>query len=377
MAITVARFRASLLWTWTGKELLPADSDAAPDYWVSSREQYVKAFDALRRGESTSHGVSFPWPPGHLQRFWSFYTAETGYLPKHQRDIEAKTAYYRLVPFRVAKLLPGVVCPDGVVLTQEAFLLPVGLAIALSVDVKCDLALDRATDRLIELCSEPLFQVPGSNTACSLVKLREQVCGQLALAAALPVIQKPLGYSEPFSLTTITSACGADMDEAVAADQRVLKAVQAMSSLPDAKRHWRDSPLNPLDDAILPQSKNRPSAHFCFTSPNGRCVWHPRFFGPEATGKEAESLNCYHRNLLFGALQVQSLANFVRLVQEQHEKGVNLNGATDRLASKACDALGRLYGKAAYHSWSVRRWIDDHPDEKAIIEKERGAPLHG
>jgi hypothetical protein len=371
MLITVSRFRATLLWTWTGKELLPTGSDVTPDYWVSSQDEYVKTFDALRQGQSTSHGMSFPWPPGHRQRFWSFYTARTGHEPKHQRDIEAKTAFRHLVPFRLTKLVPGVVCPDGVVLTQEAFLLPVGLAIALSVDVKCQLALDQATDRLIELCSKPLFQVPGSNSRCSLVKLREHVLDKLVSIAAVPDIKDRVGFTEPFSLVTITDADGADTDEPVTADVLVLRALQGLSTLSGT---WRNN--TPLKDSILPQSSNHPSSHFCFASRNGRCVWHPLFFGPGATSKEAESLNCYHRNLLFGALQVQSLAHFVRLAQEQRNIGVNLNFDSDSLAGYARGILGRIYGKAAYHSWSVRRWIDDYPDVKEAIEKERKEPLH-
>lgn len=373
MAITVFRFRATLLWTWTGRELLPSGSDVTPDYWVSSREQYLKTFDALQQGQSTAHGVSFPWLPVHRQRFWSFYTARTGHDPKHQRDIDAKTAFSHLIPFRLTKLVPGVVCPDGVVLTQEAFLLPVGLAIALSINVECDLTLNQATDRLIELCSKPLFEVPDSNAGCSFVKLRDHVRDKLALIAAVPEIQDRVGFSEPFSLVTITEADGADTDEPVTADEFMLKALQGMSSLSGT---WRDNKVTPLNDSILPPSRNRPLAHLCFASRNGRCVWHPLLFGPEATNKEAERLNCYHRNLLFGALQVQSMAHFVRLVQEQREGGANLNNASEGLVTKACGILGRLYGKAAYHSWSVRRWIDDHPDVKTVIEKERTVPLH-
>ena len=102
----------------------------------------------------------------------------------------------------------------------------------------------------------------------------------------------------------------------------------------------------------------------CGRSPTGharaRAVWLPRRF---ASTQRSASLGCYHRNLVFAALQIERLGGLIRAAAARLEDGRTLNGPLRTWAQRAAGILGRLHSggkEVTYRTLSSQRHLADN-----------------
>jgi hypothetical protein len=82
-------------------------------------------------------------------------------------------------------------------------------------------------------------------------------------------------------------------------------------------------------------------------------LWFPNLFAGAPGGA---SLACYHANLTFATLQVDSLGGLVRETAEKIRNNTQLAFAENECARFAGGLLGRFHGgqESVYRSWSTR-----------------------
>ncbi len=113
---------------------------------------------------------------------------------------------------------------------------------------------------------------------------------------------------------------------------------------------WLYDPLPDLEDRTI-DIKTSPPSHVLYGRAKARAVWFPeRFTHPD----NPSSLNCYHRNLTFSSMQVESLCGLAAAAAERlGNNQLDSEGLRD-CARQAGGALGRLYGGGGVHKRSYR-----------------------
>ena len=369
MTLTVTHFRLTRLWVWADESLLPglAAGTGAAGYWPADRQQYVAQFRALRDGTAAAHAAPLPWDKKR-QRFWSFY-ADGTHIPedRHQKNITPAQGFKQSVPFRFSPPTSDIACPPDAKVRLDAFLLPVGLGFAATVDARGSWSLEDATDRMVALGTGAHYTAGWASGPQRLADLRRVADERFHGELAVPALVNPLGHG-PLGVATVIAAEGAPASLVVEGDA-THRALYGMASLSPT---WLTNPLPPLASSRLPPASDRPASHVTFATPTGRAVWHPEWFLDSGdTGKGG--LHCYHRNAVFAALQVQALSQFLLLVQQRRASGLAIVGSSENLAKDAIAALSALYGGSAstYRSWSARRWVDDRAGMKSLLNQER------
>jgi hypothetical protein len=160
---------------------------------------------------------------------------------------------------------------------------------------------------------------------------------------------------EPFTVFTVIKGENVHPEKAVPNGSEIHRGMEALTRWSST---WEQDTLPELGKHRLATRSSAPSGDLLYANKRGRAIWFPAHF---TAGERISSLSCYHRNMLFAALQVESLCGLMRQTAEQIDE-TPLPAAYDDCARNAGGVLGRLYGadSSTYRSWSPRRQMDDN-----------------
>jgi hypothetical protein len=355
--------RLTFLWT----ETLPAlfkkqEASGAPLGFIGSPDLYAARFDGIRQGITDPEGLNAPWSKSVGNFFWTFYLDR-----KVPGEISGEAAWKNLVPFRgrdtVSVEAPWL--PRNGLFVVESFLYPHGIAVAVSARILMPLKVEEAVDQAHELRRTQKLEVYwiGSQTretssldelgGKALADLRRKVLGKEVAAEVNP---------QPFTIATIVQAEGVDASLGTPEGEEIHRALQALTTWSPT---WRDDSLKSFSETRL-SLRTSPLGHVLFATRRGRAVWFPGLYRPSTI--RLRSLSCYHRNLLFTSLQVESLAGLAAATDEVLSRGEIPPALQGKLAGRAAGILGRLYGadSSTYRSRSPRVQLEQNEHVEPI-----------
>jgi len=361
--IKIYAFQMSFMWVETFFQLLENEEKVSPLGFLGHSYSYKREFEEALRTKNGPNGLmpACSWPSG--QNFWKYYLEN-----KSPEKVSGRDAWRALVPFR-KKIKVKVEKPPPWLLDYlvEGYFYPHG--IALVVTVRCQLegySLKNTVETALEMRRIRFnlqWEGKGLNPL-SLDKLAERGITHLR-EFALGEGASPGWSFEPFTIFTIKKGEGVDLN-APPADKgeihRVLHAVTKWSM------SWeQDAPLDFKESNLLVKTQppsTAPPSHVLYATKRSRAIWFPALF---TKGWRIHSLNCYHRNLLFASLQVESLLGLVLGTEKMLKGGIgfaNLCPPHEQCVRNAGSILGRLYGNDpgsdpdTYRSWSLKVQID-------------------
>lgn len=409
MACEILEMRLSLIWSETVLHLLgktvPAD---APLKALGRRASYELLFEQMIKTQTESVPIHAlmgatkpvpvlgpPWPKPEGQLYWQRY------LERSTLDmLSGSVAWRGLVPLRSkfpvivapGQWLATILVPVKIKVLPEAFFYPHGgaFAVTLIAEVKetqppgPGLALFDAVDLAFKLRRDKFNVTWDGNTGLfsgvhwangpsemtleqlagkALTVIRATAFGQTAAANSGQVI-------DPFTIFTVVRGRG--VDPAQLPDDDVRRALEAVSRWSPS---WRFDVLPDLKDRKI-DIKRSPPSHVLYGHAKARAVWFPERF---THASNPPSLACYHRNLTFTSLHVESLCGLAATTAERlRNNQLDSEGLRD-CARQAVGGLGRLYGgggihKKSYRSMSPRVQIEQNnfvPDIN-LVRKELG-----
>jgi hypothetical protein len=353
--IQIQDVRFSFIWVETAPDLLadPVPSDA-PLAFLRRRWTYAQEFDRVIQGGAGSVGLALPWPVrAGRQFFWAYYLEKP--IPG---DLTGDQAWNALVPFRgkVPAKAQAPWPPEQLFL--EAFFYPHGLAFVLTARCCDQLTLQQVVEKAFEMRRTGKFQVKWDNggvETLSLDMFADKALAALRQVAFGPAAPPGAGPLKPFTIVTVVKGTGVDPAVPTPDGGEIHRALEAMTSW---RPTWMYDKLTEIAAASL-RIRTAPPSHVLYGRARGRAVWFPALFIP---GAEAfHSLACYHRNLVFASLQVESLGNLASETAKQLRQGMSLSAAHRECAQQAAGILGRLYaGASSYRSWSPRAQIEQN-----------------
>lgn len=348
MTIRIHAIRLSRLWTEVSPALLEDPAPAAPMAFLGRASTFVAEFERIRRGES-AHPLSLPWPRPSGQRFWHYYLGE-----RRPGDIPGHPAWKALVPLRLTTPPLQLSAPGVEQLFQDAFVVPYGIAWAITGTFRGDWSLEEAVREVHSLVRDRCFSVKkGDQTRAvtlreaaglALDELRAKVLGAGAPAGKQSV--------DPFSLVTVLSG-ERDAQDRLIENSEEHRSIEALASF---SASWRVDPLPPLSERRL-DVQRASDTRVLYAQRAARVVWFPALFAHRE--EPIHSLGCYHRNLFFCSLQVQCLCELASMVVERIDNGVPGSTALTDCGRFAAGLLGRLYGgdPSVYRTESARAQI--------------------
>jgi hypothetical protein len=164
------------------------------------------------------------------------------------------------------------------------------------------------------------------------------------------------------------------------ADGPVHRALQVLSDWPPDPA---TTSLRKVPGAEAPVKKTTAEGSVLYTDRRGRAIWFPGLFA--ATNPKKPFLACYHRNQVFGSMQVESLSGLVKETVELIRSGTrhyDLNPTHRACVRHACNSLEAIYDgdrNHTYRSATLKRQIeqndlDDLNDMRRILAPGK-APL--
>jgi hypothetical protein len=181
--------------------------------------------------------------------------------------------------------------------------------------------------------------------------------------------QASLRTQQPMSLVTVIEADGVDPDADIRKNAVILHALEVLANWPAAPDHIT---LPDPSKVCLPIKQSAPAGSALYAQERGRAVWHPALFRPADNAtptavadqiRRSSALSCYHRNLLFGSLQAESLSLLISYTARLFDNGtrkIDLTYHHRNVAANAAICLRKLYigGKGdTWRSASVPRQI--------------------
>ena len=177
---------------------------------------------------------------------------------------------------------------------------------------------------------------------------------------------------EPFTIFTVIRGEGVNPNRPVPRGKQIHRALEAVTTW---NQDWQEVDTFPdLDDkvklSILKKSQLF-KGNLLYYHRRARAVWFPEHYTKQE--ENVHSLACYHRNLLFASLQVESLCGFISQTAKQHDQLQPLNPTHNECARRASGILGRLYGgvSSTYRTHSVPVHVEQN-DMVAAVNKVRG-----
>jgi len=349
--------RISLIWVETNVALLNnATPPGVPWPFLGQSLQYAQKFDEMLYAAAKPTGLIPPWDKAERTSFWTYYTE--GRLA----TITGANAWNLLIPFRrrmepvpSAPWFSGRFYCDG-------FFYPHGLGLMITAILTtppkgAPYDLDGAVKAAFQARTQP-FQVSWPNRPAVSQTLdqfaRQHLNEMRALALGKAVGEGKL-MQPPFTVVTVVRGVGSDRDALPGGDPAVLKALWGLAS-------WSSSyQADALPDFGLASLhiKRSPPNHVLYSQTRGRVIWFPTKFADPSPAKP--SLSCYHRNLVFNTLQVESLGGLVADTADKVRTHVSALGWKQQGAAvNASKVLGRAYGgKGTYASCSSHVQIAD------------------
>lgn len=350
-------FRLSFIWTETNTDLLrnPGPPNA-PMGFLGSRDGYMAKFDEIQKG-SAPLGLTTPWrddPVG--QRFWKFYLSTSDLT-----TTSGASAWAHLVPLRGAVLATINPPQPELSFASHAFYYPFGFALVVTVTCKASLSLQETIQQAFQIRSEGKIKVQtaAGTEDLYLTQYANKCLNALRGAVFPPATPAGKISSEPFSIFTAVKgsgvAAGADIPEG-GEIHGILDAVTTWDT------DYPDINLTPLNVAKVGLREKSPPGHILYANKRGRAVWFPGKFTRQAVKRP--SVTCYHKNLVFVSLQVESLCGFLRATAEviRSGDGPSLPKWHFELSKEAANVVGRLYGydEEMYRSRSPRVQLDQN-----------------
>ena len=178
-------------------------------------------------------------------------------------------------------------------------------------------------------------------------------------------VHGPPGKSRP-----VVQGKGAEKQNPI--DEDIQRALHAVTAWPSP---WTlvKPPALALGDNLLPMlGKNLTPACCLYAQPRGRTLWMPPHFDASRKGggsQKPHTLSCYHRNLVSGTVQAESLVGFAHCFAPT-AGGVRKNIVSDRqLPRQVAQRLKALYtGEGSYRSASIRAMIGEMNNRICVNE---------
>lgn len=323
---------------------------------------YVERFD---RDASVASASTRPWP-NHGQLFWERYLGQPGTL----RDVSGRQAYKQQVPVRFPLPPPRARELPAARFAVEAFAYPWGTALVVSGAMEgswsspqalaeCALTLRHVT---LERDGEPPVHLD-AYARRTLERQRAMLFGE---------VEAKLWNPEPFTVATPVSGevPGSELQpERAEPTRRLLHALSSFSAT------FAVDQLSPLDACRVARRRDGPTGHVVYGTRRGRAVWGPHHMSRRRG--EVHSLACQHRNLVFAAMQTESLGAFTVAGAQLFATAGQLPAGIETPAQLAADALVRLYaGTTSYKSGSVKAHIagNDLAEPISVVRVARGKP---
>jgi len=351
----VEAVRVSFAWIQPKLDLLAEQPlPNAPMRFLGRDDTFGAQFELAQNGQQPN-GLEPPWPKPAGQLFWTHYLE--GSEPGSIRGTESWRA---LVPLRL-KLAAYFELPQlKLTVFTEGFLYPHGLGLGITVELTERQPIETVVNALIDLQQKRRLVPPGAQgrggslklgdyAAQCLSKLRADAFGDSAAARRVTLDQ-------PFSIATILRATDVDVNAPIVDQGPVHRELEALTRWSPT---WQaDSPLPPFAKRRIPTRGNSPPSHALYASKRGRVIWFPAYFGQPG----APNLSCYHRNLFYACLQVESLSALSSAAAQRIAAGIALSPWQSDCAKRAAGILGRLYAGAnsTYRSMSVKLHIDEN-----------------
>jgi hypothetical protein len=362
--VLAEKVRASFIWFDSSMELMEEPPPKAPMSFLGRDNTFAPQFDLAQSGKHPD-GLQPPWEDLSRQLFWIYYLERV-----NPSSFHGAQAWRTLVPLRV-KLeskftVPGL--PLAVSFT-EGFFYPHGVGFGITVDLTERQPVDVVVNALIDLQQKHRLKLPNGKTT-PLSGYAVHYLGQLrGRAFRGPSVPTLVPLDSPFSITTVIGADAAAAEPAIL-DQgpthRILEALARWSST------WDKDSLPKLADRRLSKTKqNTSDADALYSSTRGRVVWFPSSFG-KAGGPDQ---SCYHRNLFYAAVQVESLGSLCLLAAQKIAAHEPLSPSQWDCARQAARILGRLYGgsKTSYRTLSAKRHIEENRKQEInVIRSYKG-----
>jgi len=350
--LTVQDFRLSFVWVETNFGIFAPTAKLADSLqFLNKSERYRQVFENILADKGPA-GLEVPWHKRKKQFFWKYYLAGAAL-----EAVSGRQAWEHLVPFRTKLPLTVKDWKKGTV-TVEGFYYPHGLALAVTFRVNGPLTLDGAVELAYAIRDgEEKFVTLEDRPERSLDDLAEDALTQMrqTLFQQGGTPGKP---SEPFTIFTLVKG---DPFTPFSPGGPVHLALQSVTEwMPDRET----ATLRPVADVQVPLRGSAAAGSILFKRPRGRAVWLPGLFAKKDPKKP--SLGCYHRNLLFASLQVDSLGSLVKGTYDLLRNDTPLRKLDMTLktcAGNAIDRLGELYQgdkDYTYRSNSPKAQIDQN-----------------
>jgi hypothetical protein len=366
--IVLQSLRLSFLWAEILPDFLQTNVPLDSPFGSLSRNfLFEKTFETARDGASTNPKFEVPWLRERKQKFWMRYLVQ-GKL----NQVKGSQAWNYLVPHRLDTgiQIKADGCKGDVFI--DAFFYPFGTAVVISLRWDPNLALDQLTTEVYSVAKSGKFSIVNGPQQITLDDIADFVFASLRERALGKPGEGDFRTPEPFSILTVIQAAGADLKADVRKNQKVMETLEALTS-------WPANPnaitLPDLSQACLPTKGHSPVDSALFAEPRGRAVWVPALFGvdPNAAKTQAPAksrlsskLGCYHRNLLFASLQIESLGRLLCYTSRlfaQGKRKVDLPASHRDMAKNSAIQLAKLYLGMRDDTWrsaSAHRQIIDN-----------------
>jgi hypothetical protein len=322
-AMQIMDLRLSFIWVETVLDLLddtiPGDALMA---FLGRPQSYAEMHERLAKNEATPFNLKAPWHAPEGRSFWTFYLDS-----KTPAEVIGEKAWKGLVPFRGAVPVKITAPYPKWRLVAEAFYYPHGMGLVITAIYNGTLSLSEAVDQSFGIHGQQEldFEWKGgpvnskkldSIATICLTELRKATFGQKAIPAYSTII--------PFTVWTVVRGEGVSLTNRIAPKSEVHKALEAVTGW---QTSWASNPLpGDFSDAVLKAQKpdqegiaKKKSPNLLYGRNRGRAIWRPASFSSQ--GKKIYTLGCYHRNVVFAALQVESLGDLVLVFDKELRKG--------------------------------------------------------
>lgn len=365
--LKISESRASFIQTYPflDEYTNPEDLKGRP-YWLQNSADYSNRFEEMKDKEKNVMGLTHPWSIPVGQNFWSKYLDED-----NLNRVDMGRVWNNLVPFRFKVRCESLEMEDFPGrLFIECYLYPFAYTVILTAAYSSqgDDIVD-VTEMLLKLKKEKVLKVkwnPGDKdgnpqnlsdiffqTFSALVKdFKDSHWEKNTKGNAS---NRPF---EPFSVVSFLKGEG-EMDDALCKDDNGIH--KALATLSVWEPYFKKYSPPSIDRTKIPIS-GKSTTNILNGSKRGRVIWFPS----ELLAKDKKrTIACYHRNLMFLSMQVDTLSRIVCVLAELSKYGqFNKIPYFYRICGKkAVQILGRLYGgysDKTYHSKSPKYHIEQN-----------------
>lgn len=380
---TVSHFTLSFIWIETNLTLFtkPDETDT-PMSFLANIFDYVDEFKEAQHcvRHNIPRTITMPWFNPKGQHFWTRYLDGTPNVEVNERNERSKPgrseAWENIVPFRATLPLEISSSLPGVTYQFEAFFYPHAVAFTATLEWKSDdqISLEELTKLAIALRREPVYTANwhDKNAAPFFKKYWAETpaspntLNQLADRCKLLIRRTAFGEHsqtgqptnlDPFSVITIQDGRQVELWRSIESNSLEQKTLHTLTNWQPSREGAANLQFNNF--VYFKPGKEAGNADAVYSQTRGRAIWYPsRFLSNDDTHKKA--LRCYHRNIMFSALQTESLYGLVDTCNKKTPGSEHPELIA--LSKYAAGLLGRLYGgqKNTYRSKSVQRQIEQN-----------------